>query len=241
MRPPVQGCSAYNAFHANDAANWVSSNTIAIEAGGCDTACQWTTAASAYAAAAQEQLVGALQFVAAQQAAALAWTSTVAQGAGPQAGSGGGGGGCNLCLGAIGEAATGVGARAAPFVLPAIPVAVPLVAVILLSAAIPNDTGPRQPLTVYRVYGGDSRPAGPYWTTADPRTASNYREQAGLPSGNTGEFLATGQLHDFTGVEVTSGGAAPNGAGGGGWPEIRVPDPPNQITITRIETLNPPY
>jgi len=61
------------------------------------------------------------------------------------------------------------------------------------SAPIPTPTAtPNQIQTVYRVYGGGSSQAGFSWTPIDPRTVRNFRDVAGLPSGNTGEFLVQG-------------------------------------------------
>ena len=47
---------------------------------------------------------------------------------------------------------------------------------------------------VYRVYGGEAKLEGIFWTPVDPRTVPNYRYVAGLPPPpkNTGEFLAEG-------------------------------------------------
>ena len=42
-------------------------------------------------------------------------------------------------------------------------------------------------VTVYRAFGGDSRAQGFSWTTTDPRTVSNFRDVAGLPSGGASQ------------------------------------------------------
>ena len=67
----------------------------------------------------------------------------------------------------------------------------------------------------------------------------NYREEAGLPNGNSGEYLAEGVLTDWTGVvERTS---LPLHGHAGGLPELVVPDPASQIAITAVHELDPPY
>ena len=98
---------------------------------------------------------------------------------------------------------------------------------------------------VYRVYGGGSHLWGRSWTPVDPRTVKNYRDAAGLPSGgmsgsrNTGEYLAIGILHDKTGVKSRL--ALPlDGNSGGGIIEYEVPCPEMQITIIKIDILDPP-
>ena len=54
-------------------------------------------------------------------------------------------------------------------------------------------------VTVYRAFGGDARAQGFSWTTVDPRTVSNFRNAAGLPSGgasgatNTADFMIQGR------------------------------------------------
>ena len=105
---------------------------------------------------------------------------------------------------------------------------------------------PPEPMQmVYRVYGGDSTLYGHSWTPTDPRMVKNYRDAAGLPSGgmsgsrNTGEYLAIGILHDKTGVKSRL--ALPlDGNSGGGIIEYEVPCPEMQITIIKIDILDPP-
>lgn len=52
---------------------------------------------------------------------------------------------------------------------------------------------------VYRAFGDDARAQGFSWTTKDPRTVSNFRDAAGLPSGglsganNSADFLIQGR------------------------------------------------
>jgi hypothetical protein len=46
--------------------------------------------------------------------------------------------------------------------------------------------------TVYRVFGGTSPQFGPSWTPVDPTTVANYPNAAGLPPGNTAQWMVTG-------------------------------------------------
>jgi RHS repeat-associated protein len=57
---------------------------------------------------------------------------------------------------------------------------------------LPYKADPLQ--TVFRVFGGESQQAGFSWTPIDPRTVPNYRDAAGLPPGNSGEFLVAGEV-----------------------------------------------
>ena len=47
---------------------------------------------------------------------------------------------------------------------------------------------------VYRVYGGKSHQMGWSWTPVNPETVTNYRNAAGLPNVNTGEYIAIGSV-----------------------------------------------
>jgi hypothetical protein len=96
--------------------------------------------------------------------------------------------------------------------------------------------------TVYRVYGGESsawgNPAGSYWTTVDPTTVSNYANAAGLPPGNSGQFMITGTINNMTGV--TTGTASGIGEMAGGLPEVVIPNAACQVTVVCVVGLNPP-
>ncbi|RTL27850.1 MAG: RHS repeat-associated core domain-containing protein [Burkholderiales bacterium] len=95
--------------------------------------------------------------------------------------------------------------------------------------------------TVYRVFGGDARAQGFSWTTKDPRTVSNFRDAAGLPSGgpsgatNTADFLIQGRV-SVTDV-IKSRSALPLDGNKGGLPELII-DPKN-VRITDFSILNP--
>ncbi len=82
-------------------------------------------------------------------------------------------------------------------------------------------------VTVYRVFGGDARAQGFSWTTKDPRTVSNFRDAAGLPSGgpsgatNTADFLVKGRANASDVIKSRS--ALPLDGNKGGLPELTLP------------------
>ena len=99
--------------------------------------------------------------------------------------------------------------------------------------------------TVYRVYGGDAKIDGASWTTTDPRSVSNYRNKAGLPSGkesgsiNTGNKLIEGTLLDKEQC-VLSRKALPLDGDKGGLNEYIIPNAVKNgaIRINSIEGCN---
>jgi hypothetical protein len=94
---------------------------------------------------------------------------------------------------------------------------------------------------VYRAFGGDARAQGFSWTTTDPRTVSNFRDAAGLPSGgasgvnNSADFLIQGRARASDIIESRS--ALPLDGNQGGLPELII-DPKN-VDITDFSVLNP--
>jgi RHS repeat-associated protein len=96
-------------------------------------------------------------------------------------------------------------------------------------------------VNVYRVFGGDARAEGFSWTTIDPRTVSNFRDAAGLPSGgasgsiNTADFLIEGKAN-ITDI-INSRSALPLDGNAGGLPELIV-DPKN-VNIVRFSVIKP--
>ena len=96
-------------------------------------------------------------------------------------------------------------------------------------------------LTVYRVFGGDARAQGFSWTTVDPRSISNFRDGAGLPSGgpsgatNTADFLVEGWVSVSDVIKSRS--ALPLDGNKGGLPELII-DPKN-VRITGVSVLKP--
>ena len=92
---------------------------------------------------------------------------------------------------------------------------------------------------VYRVFGGESGPHGRSWTRTNPGSVNNYRDAAGLPDSNTGQFVAEGRLKNTKGV--TQRDALPLDGNKGGIDEVLVPDPVNQIEIDRVSGVNPEF
>jgi hypothetical protein len=91
--------------------------------------------------------------------------------------------------------------------------------------------------TVYRVYGGGSKLYGESWTPVDPLTVENYRDVAGLPDWNTGEFLAIGHLVDRTGIKVRPALALHGNSGG--IVEYVISNPKTQILLFKNYKLEP--
>jgi hypothetical protein len=107
-----------------------------------------------------------------------------------------------------------------------------------LDAAVAADAG-QQGTQVYRVFGGESRGLGDYYTTVNPGDVADYRTAAGLFPGNTGQFVLEGTLNSTEGVIVRTAAPGPGGIGGG-LPEVYAPNG-TQITITRVSGVNPPF
>ena len=93
--------------------------------------------------------------------------------------------------------------------------------------------------TVYRVWGDASGPYGRSWTTVDPSTVADFRSAAGLPNANTGRFVSEGVLNDATGVTTRSSLALDGNPGG--LPEVLIPNPESQVTLTSVSGVNPPH
>lgn len=100
-------------------------------------------------------------------------------------------------------------------------------------------TGGDEFVDVYRVFGGDARAQGFSWTTTDPRSVSNFRDLAGLPSGgasgatNTADFLIQGKanIKDI----ITSRPALPLDGNKGGLAELII-DPKN-VNLTDFSVI----
>jgi RHS repeat-associated protein len=101
-----------------------------------------------------------------------------------------------------------------------------------------SKNAPQKGQLVYRVYGGLAGKYGTYWTPLDPRTATDYRVQAGLPDENSCTRLVTGRLKDASGIQF--GAAQPINGIGGGWPEYIIPNPKVQVDIMADDPIEPP-
>ena len=96
-------------------------------------------------------------------------------------------------------------------------------------------------VTVYRVFGGDARAQGFSWTTVDPRTVTNFRNVAGLPSGgasgatNTADFMIQGKAGVRDVIKFKS--ADPLDGNIGGLPELII-DPKN-VRLNDFSVIKP--
>ena len=94
---------------------------------------------------------------------------------------------------------------------------------------------------VYRVFGGDARAQGFSWTTKNPRTMSNFRDAAGLPSGgasgstNAADFLIKGKAKATDIIKRKL--ADPLDGNKGGLPELIIN--PKNVNITNFSVLKP--
>jgi RHS repeat-associated protein len=99
---------------------------------------------------------------------------------------------------------------------------------------------PKDGMSVYRVWGGQSGPWGQFWTPIDPSTiGSFYRDFAGLPAVNDGTKLSTAVIIDPRGIIARP--AAPLDGNRGGLPEFQVPNPRAQLSITATRSVSPPF
>jgi hypothetical protein len=95
-------------------------------------------------------------------------------------------------------------------------------------------------MQLFRVFGGEARGLGQYYTTVNPSSVPNYRSAAGLYPGNSGGFLLEGTLNNTNGVVFGAAKAGPRGVGGG-LPEVFVPNAASQITVRGVWGVNPPF
>jgi hypothetical protein len=87
--------------------------------------------------------------------------------------------------------------------------------------------------TVYRVYGGQSKQMGTFWTTANPSATPDFAAKAGLPAENQMTNVVEGVITDMSGVKVTQ--AAPGARGPGGINEVQIPDAAKQVKVTDVK------
>ncbi|HEY9003264.1 MAG TPA: RHS repeat-associated core domain-containing protein, partial [Mucilaginibacter sp.] len=94
-------------------------------------------------------------------------------------------------------------------------------------------------IKVFRVFGGDSQGLGRSWTPIDPSTVSNYRSLAGLPEGNTAQFIIEGTVKQSDIIMTKGADIIYKGQQEGGLTEFII-DPKN-VKITNVSGINPPY
>ncbi|MFN3652081.1 MAG: hypothetical protein ACK47B_21100 [Armatimonadota bacterium] len=87
-------------------------------------------------------------------------------------------------------------------------------------------------IDVYRVWGNKSHPYGRSWTRVNPSDVKNYRDSAGLPDVNSGEYISHGRIIDPSGIEIT--GASPLDGNAGGLDELIVPNSVKQIELIGV-------
>jgi RHS repeat-associated protein len=93
--------------------------------------------------------------------------------------------------------------------------------------------------TVYRAWGGGSRPWGASWTRVDPSTIANFRDAAGLPSANTGQFVSVGRLVSTEGVQARAALSLEGNVGG--LDELLIPNAESQIELQFVGGANPGF
>ena len=69
---------------------------------------------------------------------------------------------------------------------------------------------------------------------------TNYREAAGLFPENTGRFVIEGRVTNTGGISLRGALKGPGGVGGG-FPELLVPNPEQQICIVCVSGVNPEF
>jgi hypothetical protein len=100
-----------------------------------------------------------------------------------------------------------------------------------------KDDDSEKMVPVFRVFGGQSQQAGFSWTPVDPRTVPNFRDAAGLPPENTGEFLVEGVVRPSDILIVRP--ARPIPPNRGGLTEYVIN--PANVRNQRVSPLLPPY
>lgn len=122
----------------------------------------------------------------------------------------------------------------------AVPALAPVLAPYLAQTALSwAARDPRVGQTVYRVFGDDASAIGKSWTRRNPAKVKDYRDAAGLPSGNSGRFVAEGRLTGTDGVWRRA--ALKLGDKRGGLDELVVSRPMTNITVKRVSGVNPEF
>jgi len=97
--------------------------------------------------------------------------------------------------------------------------------------------------TVFRVFGGDAKAEGFSWTPKNPNSVSNFRDEAGLPSGgasgsnNTGQFVIEGTVKNRN--IICQRAAVPLDGNKGGLLEFVIN--PKNVNIKRVSGVNPHF
>jgi len=98
-------------------------------------------------------------------------------------------------------------------------------------------------VTVYRVWGGDAKPFGRFWTPIDPRSVDGFRIRVGLPDENFGTYLSVGRLKNMNGTVFSDADPLRSGILGtmlpGGLPQVYIPNPAFQVQIVTIFDVVP--
>ena len=89
--------------------------------------------------------------------------------------------------------------------------------------------------TVYRVFGGEARAQGFSWTPINPQTVNNFRNVAGLPSGNSANLMLEGVAKTKKIIKIRS--ALPLDGNIGGLTKYIIN--PNNVNITNLLILKP--
>jgi RHS repeat-associated protein len=90
---------------------------------------------------------------------------------------------------------------------------------------------------LYRVYGGESKAEGFSWTTVNPNSVENFRDAAGLPNVNTGQYVLEGTAKRTDIISTRS--ALPLDGNKGGIPEVIIN--PANVKIKKASGANPAF
>ncbi len=90
-------------------------------------------------------------------------------------------------------------------------------------------------IDVFRVYGDEAKPAGFSWTPVDPSKIENFRDAAGLPNVNSGQFVIEGSVKKSD--IINSRTALPLDGNKGGLKEFIID--PKKVEIKKVSGVNP--
>jgi hypothetical protein len=79
---------------------------------------------------------------------------------------------------------------------------------------------------------------GQFWGLTNPATVANYPSVAGLPLGNTGQWIVQGVINNM--MSITTGTATQIGNNAGGMFQVVIPYASWQVTVTNMFLVNPP-